>query len=110
MRAALELRGFRSIDEWEQLPAAIRDRLAARAFVAEWGDKGRALIRLGFPALNRLRPDKSHLYNEYAARVFETPGVQAIVKRDLARLEVEREAILSRLGRTAIYGEDGESV
>ena len=67
------------------LPPTVRDPLAARAFIAEWGDKGRALVRLGFAPLNRLPPDKVHLYNDYSARVFETPGVQAILLRDLAR-------------------------
>lgn len=62
LRVALGLRGYRTIDEWERLPAAIRDPLAARAFVAEWGDKGRALIRLGFPAMNRLPPDRVHVF------------------------------------------------
>jgi hypothetical protein len=110
LRALLGLSKPRTIEEWERLPAAIRDPLAARAFIAEWGDKGRALIRLGFPAMNRLPPYRVRLYNEYATRVFETPGVQAILKRDLARLDVEREAILSRVCQTALYGEDGESV
>ncbi|MGB7016939.1 MAG: hypothetical protein WBD69_13415, partial [Candidatus Cybelea sp.] len=39
-----------------------------------------------------------------------TPGVQAILKRDLSRLDAEREAILSRQLQTALYGEDAESV
>lgn len=47
--------------------SAIRDPLAARAFIAEYGDKGRALIRLGFPAINRLPPDRIHLYHIYAS-------------------------------------------
>ncbi|MGA8099312.1 MAG: hypothetical protein WB810_11720 [Candidatus Cybelea sp.] len=110
LRAALGLRDYRTMDEWEMLPAAIRDPLAARAFIAEWGDKGRALIRLGFPAMNKLPPDRVHLYNDHVARVFETPGVQAILERDLARLDFEREAILLRVTRAALYGADAESV
>jgi hypothetical protein len=103
LRAALESRGFRTIENWEGLPAA-------RAFIAEYGDWSRALIRLGFPAMNRLPPDRVHLYDEHVARVFGTPGVEAILKRDLARLDLEREAILARLCRIGLYGEDGESV
>jgi hypothetical protein len=110
LRDALGLGGYRTIDEWERLPGAIRDPLAARAFIAEWGDKGRALIRLGFPAMNKLPPDRVHLYHGHARRVFDTPGVQAILKRDLARLDLEREAILARLCRIGLYGDDGESV
>ncbi len=81
-----------------------------RAFIAEWGDKGRALIRLGFPAVNKLPLDRVHLYNDHVAPVFATPGMGAILKRDLARLDVEREAFLSRLGRMGLYGKDAESV
>jgi hypothetical protein len=110
LRAALELRGHRTIEQWEALPEVLRDPLAAHAFIAEWGDFGRALIRLGFPPMNRLAPNKVHLYKDYVARVFETPGVQAILKRDLGRLDMEREAILSRQYRTARFGEDAESV
>ena len=109
LREALGLCGLRTIDDWEALPQALRDPLAARAFVAEWADVGRALIRLGFPAMNKLSPDKVHLYKDYAARVFATPGVQAILKRDLAGLDGEREAILARQCRTALYGEDAQS-
>jgi hypothetical protein len=110
LRALIGLTKPRTIDEWESLPQALRDPLAARAWIAEWGDPSRALIRLGFPAMNRLPPDKVHLYTDYVARVFKTPGVQTILKQDLARLDADREAILSRQVRTALYGEDGESV
>jgi hypothetical protein len=110
LRDALQLRGYRTIENWEALPTAIRDPLAARAFIAEWGDKGRALVRLGFSAMNKLPPDRVHLYNDYVTRVFDTPGVHAILNRDLARLDAEREAILSRVCRAALYGEDAESV
>jgi hypothetical protein len=110
LRAALELRGYRTIEEWEALPEVLRDPLAAHAFIAEWGDYGRALIRLGFPALNKLLPSQVHLYRDHVARIFETPGVQEVLKRDLGRLDLEREAILSRQYRTARFGEDAESV
>lgn len=52
-----------------------------------------ALIRLGFPALNKLPPDHAHLYKDYAARVFDTSGARAIVKSHLARFDPDREAI-----------------
>jgi hypothetical protein len=110
LRKRLGLTKPRTIEEWETLPAAVRDLLAARAFIAEWGDKGRALTRLGFPAMNRLPPDRVHLYHDHVRRVFDAPAVQAILKRDLARLDVEREAILSRVSRMALYGDDAESV
>jgi hypothetical protein len=106
LRAVLELRGHRTIDEWEALPPDVRDPLAARAFIAEWGDFGRALIRLGFPAMNKLPPSQVHLYKDYIARIFETPGAQAILKRDLARLDIERDTILSRQAKIALQHPD----
>ena len=109
LRGRLGLSQVRTISEWEALPSAVRDPFAARAFIAEWGDLTRALIRLGFTAMNRLPPDKVQLYKDYTAHVFGTPGVQEILRRDLARLDMEREAVLSRQLRTALYGEDAES-
>jgi hypothetical protein len=110
LRAALDLRGDRTIEEWEAFPPALRDPLAARAFLAEWGNRGNALIRLGFPPMNRLPPSKVHLYKDYAARVFDTPGIQAILKRDLSRIDLERDAMLSRLSWIGLHGEDDESL
>jgi hypothetical protein len=110
LRAALGLRGERTLNEWELLPHALRDLLAGRAWIAEWGDPSRALVRLGFPALNRLPPDKVYVYNDHVARVFETPGARAIIKRDLGRLDADREAILARQCQIALYGDDAASV
>jgi hypothetical protein len=86
------------------------DELAARAFISEWGDKGRALIRLGFPAMNKLPRDGVQLYKDHVTRVFDTPGVQAILKRDLSRTDLERDAMLLRLSWIGLHGDDGESV
>ncbi len=110
LRKLLGLTNPRTIEKWEMLPPMVRDPLAARAFIAEWGDKGRALMRLGFPPMNRLPPDRVHAYSDCVTRVFDTPGVHEILKRDLSRLDADREAILSRQMRTALYGEDAESV
>jgi hypothetical protein len=110
LRAALGLRGSRTIEEWEALAAWYRDLLAARAFLDEWGDRGKALTRLGFPAMNKLPPNKVHFYEDYAARVFDTPGVQAELKRALGRIDSERDAMLSRLSWTALGADDGESL
>ena len=110
LRDALGLRGCRTIDEWERLPAALRDALAARALIAEWGDEGKALVRLGFPAMNKLPANQVPIYRDHIARVFDSPGVRAILKRDLARVDADQEAIISRLHRSAIYGDDATSV
>jgi hypothetical protein len=110
LRAALRLRGLRTIEEWESLPQWLRDPLAARAWIGEWGEPTYALIRLGFPAVNQLPPDKVGQYKDHVARVFETPGAQAIIKRDLRRLDADREAILSRQCQIALYADAAESV
>jgi hypothetical protein len=99
-----------SIEDWEALPPALRDPLAARAFISEWGYKGRALIRLGFPAMNNLSRNRVQLYNDHVTRVFDTPGVQAILKRDLSRIDLERDAMLSRLSWIALADDDGQSL
>jgi len=39
LRDALGLRGYRTIEDWEALPSALRDPLAARAFISEWGTR-----------------------------------------------------------------------
>ena len=41
LRKLLGLSKPRTMDEWEMLPPTVRDPLAARAFIAEWGDKAR---------------------------------------------------------------------
>ncbi len=109
MRAALELRGRRTIENWEALPATVRDPLAARALIAEWGERGAALIRLGFPPLNRLPPHAVRAYDDHMKRVFGTPGVQAILRRELAGINAERAALLERQVRVALYGGDDAS-
>src|SRR5579871_2021653 len=109
LRAALGLRGQRTIENWEALPATVRDPLAARALIAEWGDRGAALIRLGFPSLNRLPPHAVRAYDDHMKRVFSTPGVQAILQRELAGINAERAALLERQVRVALYGGDDAS-
>lgn len=110
LRALLGLSRRRTIQEWEQLPQDVRDGLAARAFVAEWGDLTAALIRLGFPALNKLPPNEARRYLDHIARIFGAPGVQAILARDLAAIDDERKSIVARQTKIALYGEDAESV
>ena len=104
LRARLACAGIGRSRSGRQFPPALRDPLAARAFLAEWGNLGNALIRLGFPPMNKLPPDQVHLYKDYTARVFDTPGVQAILKRDLSRIDLA-ERMLSRLSWIALHGE-----
>lgn len=110
LRATLGLRRRRTIGEWEAMPQEMRDGLAARAWISEWGDPTAALLRLGFPALNRLPPSKVRLYSDYVDRIFGTPGVQAILAHDLSSIDEERKSILARQVKIALYGDDAASV
>lgn len=110
LRATLGLRRHRTIGEWEAMPQEVRDGLAARAWISEWGDPTSAFLRLGFAPLNRLPPNKVQLYRDYVVRIFGTPGVQAILARDLAIVADERRSILARQVKIALYGDDAESV
>lgn len=110
LRGLLEIRERRTIDEWEAMPQELRDPLAARALIAEWGDRGAALIRLGFPSLSRLPPRQVRAYEDHVQRVFETPGVRAIIRRELAQIEAERAALIERQVRVALYGDNDASI
>lgn len=92
------------------MPQEMRDGLAARAWISEWGDPTAALLRLGFPALNRLPPSKVRLYSDYVDRIFGTPGVQAILAHDPSSIDEERKSILARQVKIALYGDDAASV
>jgi hypothetical protein len=60
--------------------------------------------------MNKLPKNGVQRYNDHVTRVFDTPGVQAILKRDLSRIDLERAAMLSRLGWIGLHGEDDQSV
>jgi hypothetical protein len=87
----------------------VRDGLAARAFLAEWGDCYSALRRLGFPPMSQLSPRVVEAYKDHVARVFQTPGVQAILRRELAFIEPEGRALLARMVQIALHGEASAS-
>ena len=110
LRAALGMRGHRTVQEWERLPPTIRDPLAARALIVSWGDRVAALIRLGFPSLSQLPPSQVGAYRDHMERVFGTPGVAAILQRELAGVNAERAALLERQVRIALYGDDSASI
>lgn len=110
LRATLGLQKHRTISEWEAMPREVRDGLAARAFVAESGDAMSALVRLGFPGLNNLSKSEARRYGDYVSRIFGTPGVQAILKRDLASIDKERASLLARQVKIALHGQDADAV
>jgi hypothetical protein len=95
------------LDMWEAFnPQDARDMMAAQALVAEWGDARRALMRLGI-AIGKGKPD---IVEPLAARIFLTPGCQAIMNRDLSDATANHEAIVKRMSRIATLGTDDTSV
>lgn len=94
-----------TIDEWEKtIPQHIRDGFAARALIASEGDGFRAAVRLGFDRLRR--PEGT----ETLLRIFNTPGVQEILARDLTEPEANRKALIERQVKIGLYGADTDSV
>jgi len=94
-----------TLEEWEAvLPQHIRDAFAARALIASEGDGFRAVVRLGFA---KLRVNQAR---EIVQRVFLTPGVQAILARDLSEPEQHRQELVERQVRIALYGDDTNAV
>lgn len=91
-------------------PQELRDQMAASALIAERLDEPRALIRLGFHCgkntTNRWLPEVW----ETAKKVFGTPGVRAILERDMEDAEANKAKIIARLVQTSMHGSDGDSV
>lgn len=92
------------------LPQEVRDQMAARALVQEWGDEPRALLRLGFEcpknATKRWMPEVWEL----AHRIFGTPGVQNLLKTNLADIDAQKGTMLARLMQIAQHGDDSNAV
>ena len=100
-----------TIESWGvHLTQDLRDQMAARALVQEWGDEPRALLRLGFEcpknATNRWMPEVWEL----AHKVFGTDGVQRILKSNLADLDAQKGTMLARLMQIATHGDDSNAV
>jgi hypothetical protein len=107
LRAALHIDVPTTLQEWGTFaPQEWRDKMAADALINEKLNPFRALLRLGF-SFDGGKTDPSYL--AAAELVFNTPGVAEIMNRDFAAMDSQREAILKRLGQTAIHGEDAES-
>ena len=70
LRAALGIREHRTIEEWECLPRAMRDPLAARALIASWGDRVEALVRLGSLLVTTTAVSGWRLPGPYPARLW----------------------------------------
>ena len=94
-----------TLEEWEALlPQDMRDALAARALIASEGDAFRAAVRLGLGRQHR--PEAA----EVLPRIFGTPGVREILARDLREPEQNKQDLIARQVKIALYGEDTVSV
>lgn len=112
LRARLELtESVASFEDWgASAPQDIRDRMAARALVSEYLNGPNALKRLGF----KITDEKGRLDRPYylllVKKVFETPGVRAILAHDLKDIEQVRKEVLARQTEIALHGEEGNAV
>jgi len=94
-----------SLEQWETtMPENIRDALAARALISSNGDLYRAAAKLGFG------PMRWKTAKEVMPRIFATPGVKEILARDLKKPEENRQELLERQVKIALYGDDSASV
>lgn len=92
-------------------PQELRDQMAATALFAEKLDEFNALRRLGFDPgpRDRIAPtfrDSVAL----AHRIFSTPGVRAILTRDLEDESANRRMVVTNLLQIAEHGTDAEKV
>lgn len=106
LRARLELLRTQTLSEWKEIPRDVRDGLAARAFIDARGDCYAALVRLGFPSMSQLSPREVGAYADHVSQIFQTPGALAILRRELAGIQVERSNLLARQVQIALYGRD----
>ncbi len=88
---------------------AHRDAFAARAIVAEQGSQVRALQRLGFGVMSKGGNWKPKVVAVLAREVLNTPGVRAILDRDLKGIDDAWLAILERQRQTALLGDDEQA-
>lgn len=83
-------------------PQDTRDRLAARALIAEWGNPYNALLRLGIQAT---KGDVESL----SEQVFKTEGCQSIMHDTLSDDEAYKR-IINRQKEIAQFGDNDQSV
>ena len=120
-REVQELRGLLGMETplditlWEAINTQeMRDALATRALIQEWGDPYKALRRLGFdfevtPNGAIGKEDRDHV-RALIKRIFETDGVKALYAKAFADIEALKPEILNRQAQIAMYGDDESSV
>lgn len=91
-------------------PQHLRDQMAADALFAENLDEPRALQRLGFKL--KFRENNPTYLDpsvwETCKRVFDTPGVQEILNRDMTDAQAHRVSITAGLIQIAEHGKSEE--
>lgn len=100
---------------WEMVNTQeMRDALAVRALIQEWGDPYKALMRLGFQF--KIEPngaigkeDREHV-RALIKRIFETDGVKTIYAKAFEDVEALKPEIINRQAQIALYGDDESSV
>jgi hypothetical protein len=96
---------FQNIEEWERMmPQDLRDAFAARALIEANGSGARAACVLGFS-----KP-KHGFPKGFMDRLFDTAGVQAILKRDLSKPEEYKSKLIERMVQLALYADEGSSI
>lgn len=102
-RLDLQLTGtanFEDVDAWElSIGQKTRDELAVRAIFLHSGDMYHALRYLGFTL-----PENRIEQRALAKKVFDTPGVRALMEQNLAELEGHREKIIARQIQISLFG------
>jgi hypothetical protein len=108
LRAQLGLNEPMTDEIWGVLPQDVRDSMAVRVMFEEYGHTGAALKRLGFkvPSGQGSRDERAALVQ----RVFGTPGVKALLEKDLADAEANRQGVIARTTQIALHGKDDSSV
>lgn len=103
----------RPMDEevWgEYAPQELRDNFAASALIASELHPIDALVRLGFSIPPREPGQRlDPYYRELAARIFETPGVKAILAEDAQKFSANKESVMRRMAQIAKHGSDGDA-
>lgn len=112
LRKRLGMKNLTTLEEWMLNPQEIRDQMAARALMAEWGRVREALVLLGFIQTDdyaRIPKDQKQRF-KLAKVIFQTPGCQELLLRHLQEVDDNKGAILSRLQQVALHAADGEAV
>ena len=89
---------YQTLETWNELPEELRNEVAARALVQTLLNRGPALYLLGFG------PRTTHESIKLGRAVFDCPGVQTLLRRNMRDQLARKPDILARLTEIAISG------